>query len=295
MILVTGGTGFIGSRVIHALRAEDKPVRCLVRDPERAEQLSAWGCDLVEGDMTDAASLRRAAIGCETVVHLVAIIEGKPDDYERIMIQGTRDLLAAAKERDVRRFILMSALGTSERTRELTPYFRAKWTMEQDVKGSGLEHAIFRPSFVFGRDGGVLPTFMRLVRWLPAIPVIGPGTNRLQPIWVDDVAAYFCRAVDLPEAAGHTFEIGGPDVVTWNELYDRIRAVLGKRRAKLHIPFGLMRANAAMLEALPGPTPVTRDQITMLEAGDNVVTDDVATRVFRLPLVPLDEQLRKAC
>jgi uncharacterized protein YbjT (DUF2867 family) len=294
VILVTGGTGFVGSRIVHALRAEDKPVRCLVRDPARAEQLSTWGCELVEGDMTDSASLRAAADGCDTVVHLVAIIEGAPEDYERVMVQGTRDLLAAAQGSGVRRFILMSALGVSEQTRGLTPYFRAKWAMEQAVKVSSFEWTIFRPSFVFGREGGVLPTFIGLVRWMPAIPVVGPGTNRLQPIWVDDVAVYYARAVDLPEALGHTFELGGPNVVTWNELYDRIKTVLGKRRAKLHIPFGLMRANAAVIEAVPGPTPVTRDQVKMLEAGDNVVTDDEAQSVFRLELVPLEEQLRRA-
>jgi uncharacterized protein YbjT (DUF2867 family) len=294
MILVTGGTGFVGSRIVHALRAEEKQVRCLVRDPARADQLATWGCELVEGDVTDPESLRRAVAGCDTVVHLVAIIEGKPEDYERVMVQGTRDLLAAAQGAGVGRFVLMSALGTSERTKDLTPYFGAKWAMEQDVKSSGLEHVIFRPSFVFGCDGGVLPTFMRLVRWMPAIPVIGPGTQRLQPIWIEDVAAYFAAAIGEPSAAGRTFEIGGPDVVTWDELYDRIKAALEKRRAKMHLPFGLMRANAAVIEALPGPSPVTRDQIKMLEAGDNVVGDDGAQRVFRLPLVPLDEQLRRA-
>ena len=294
MILVTGGTGFVGCRVVHALRAENKPVRCLVRDRARAEKLASWGCELAEGDMTDPASLRSAVVGCDAVVHLVAIIDGKPSDYERIMIQGTRDLLSAAQGAGVRRFVLMSALGVSEQTRGLTPYFGAKWAMEQDVKASAADWVIFRPSFVFGRDGGVLPTFMRLVRWMPAIPVIGPGTSRLQPIWVDDVAAYYARAIDLAQATGHTFELGGPDVVTWNELYDRIKGRLGKRRAKLHIPFGLMRANAAVIEAVPGPNPVTRDQVKMLEAGDNVVTDDAAQRVFGLDLVPLDEQLRRA-
>src|SRR5438132_1310591 len=83
-------------------------------------------------------------------------------------------------------------------------------------------------------ERGALPTFMRLVRWMPAIPVIGPGTQRVQPIWVDDVAAYFSHAVDLAYPTSRTFEIGGPDVVTWDELYDRIKAVLGKRRAKIH-------------------------------------------------------------
>jgi NADH dehydrogenase len=125
----------------------------------------------------------------------------------------------------------MSALGVSEETKELTPYYRAKWAMEESVRASGLEHVIFRPSFVFGRDGGVLPTFIRQVRWSPVTTVIGDGEGRLQPIWVDDVAECFAEGVELPAAGGRTFELGGPDAVTWNGLYDRIRAVLGARRA----------------------------------------------------------------
>jgi uncharacterized protein YbjT (DUF2867 family) len=294
VILVTGGTGFVGPKVVHALRARELPVRCLARDPARASQLRSWGAELVAGDVTDAESLRRATDGCETVVHLVAIIEGKPQDFERVMTGGTHNLVAAAQDAGIRRFVLMSALGTTEETKDLTPYYRAKWEMEQMVLGSGLEHVIFRPSFVFGRDGGVLPTFIRLIRYAPAIPVMGPGTERQQPIWVEDVAAYYAQAVDLPAAANRTFEIGGPEAVTWNELYDRIKTVLGKRRPKLHLPFGLMRVNAAVLEALPGPTPITRDQLKMLAAGDNVADNGPAVEAFGLPLVPLDEQLRRA-
>ena len=105
----------------------------------------------------------------------------------------------------------MSALGVSAESRNLVPYYGAKWEMEQAVQGSGLEYVIFRPSFVFGRDGGVLPTFVRQVRWSPVTPVVGDGERRLQPIWVDDVAAYFAKAVDLGAAANRTFELGGPD------------------------------------------------------------------------------------
>jgi uncharacterized protein YbjT (DUF2867 family) len=294
VILVTGGTGFVGSRIVHALRAEGRTVRCLVRRPASAGQLRAWGCELVQGDVTDATSLKRAVEGCDTVVHLVAIIMGRPEDFDRVMTRGTADLVQAAEEAGVRRFVLMSALGTSEATRELTPYYRAKWAMEQTVQASTLAHTIFRPSFVFGHDGGSLPTFLRLVRYSPVTPVVGSGTQRIQPIWVDDVAAYYAKSIDLPAAEGRTFEIGGPDVVTWDGLYSRIASVLGKRRARIHLPFGLMRANAAVIEALPGPTPITRDQVRMLEAGDNVVTNDDALRRFDLPLVPLDEQLRRA-
>jgi uncharacterized protein YbjT (DUF2867 family) len=293
MILVTGATGFVGPKIVHALRAADKPVRALVRRPDRAGSLASWGCELVQGDVTDAASLKRAVEGCDAVVHLVAIIAGNPDDFRRIMEQGTRDLVAAAQEAQVRRFVLMSALGTSEETKNLVPYYHAKWEMEQTVKDSGLEHVIFRPSFVFGRDGGVLPMFVRQVRWSPVVPVVGPGETRLQPIWVDDIAAYFARSVDEPAAASHTFELGGPDAVTWNELYARIQRVLGKRRATIHLPFGLIRAGATVAELLPRP-PVTRDQLTMLEHGDNVVSSDDARQTFEIPLLPLDDQLRRA-
>jgi uncharacterized protein YbjT (DUF2867 family) len=293
VILVTGGTGFVGSRIVHALRTENRPVRCLVRNPERAGQLSAWGCELVQGDVTDAESLKRAVDGAEAVIHLVAIITGKPEEFDRVMTRGTESLVAAAEQAGARRFVLMSALGTSEATRELTPYLRAKWTMEQTVQATPLEHTIFRPSFVFGRDGGVLPTFMRLVRYSPVTPVVGPGTQRIQPIWVDDVAAYFAESVDHVGAAGRTFEIGGPDVVTWDGLYSRIASLLGKRRSKLHLPFGLMRVQARVIDALPGPSPITPDQVKMLEAGDNVVTNDDAQATFGLTLVPLDEQLRR--
>ncbi|MFN2469375.1 MAG: SDR family oxidoreductase [Gaiellaceae bacterium] len=293
MILVTGGTGFIGPRVVHALRGRDLPVRCLVRRPDRAATLASWGCELVEGDMTDAESLRRACEGADVVVHLVAIIKGAPDDFERIMMRGTRDLVAAAEAAGARRIVLMSALGTSEETRELVPYYRAKWTMEETVLRSPLEHVIFRPSFVFGRDGGVLPTFIRQVRWSPVTTVIGPGDQRLQPIWVEDVAAHFAAAVDHPGAAGETFDLGGPDAVTWNELYERIRRTLGKRRATVHVPFGMMRAVAALTERLAG-APITRDQLTMLAHGDNVGDIEPARAVFGVRLTGLDEQLRRA-
>ena len=293
MILVTGGTGFVGPKVVHELRAQGHEVRCLVRDRKRGAKVAAWGCELAEGDMTDAASLRAAVRGCDVVVHLVAILTGRRGDFERIMEQGTRDLVAAAKDEGVRRFVLMSALGTSAETRDLVPYFHAKWEMEQTVKGSGLEHVMFRPSFVFGPDGGILQTFKRIARLSPVTPITGSGRQRIQPIWVEDVAAHFAAAVEKPEAANRTFELGGPDVVTWDELWARLKRVLRVRRPSVHVPIGFMRVPAVALERLPNP-PVTRDLLKMLEAGDNIVSSTDAVETFGLPLVPLDEQLRRA-
>jgi uncharacterized protein YbjT (DUF2867 family) len=296
VILVTGGTGFVGPKVVHALREHGLPVRCLVRKPSSAamQSLVAWGCEVVQGDVTDAASLKRAVDGCEAVVHLVAIRQGPPEKFQRVMEQATHDLVAAATDAGVRRFVLMSALGTSDETKDLVPYFHAKWEMEQTVAGSQLEHVIFRPSFIFGRDGGILTTFRRLARLAPVTPIIGSGTQRLQPIWIDDVAAYFAAGIDRPDVAGRTFELGGPDTVTWNELWTRLKRALGVRRPSVHVPIGLMRVNALVTERLPGDIPLTRDLLTMLEHGDNTVSNDDAVRTFGLPLVQLDEQLRRA-
>jgi NADH dehydrogenase len=293
VILVTGGTGFVGPKVVHALRAQEREVRCLVRKPGRAGTLKAWGCEVVQGDVTDAESVRQAAEGCEAVVHLVAIIAGSRADFDRVMTGGTQNAVAAAKAAGVRRFVLMSALGVSEQTRTLVPYYEAKWAMEEAVRDSGIEHVVFRPSFVFGRDGGILPLFVRQVRWSPVTPVLGSGDRRLQPIWVEDVAAHFAGAVDLPAAANRTFELVGPDRVTWNELYDRIARTLGKRRGQVHVPILLARTGAAVIERLPR-APLTRDQLTMLEAGDNVGDSVPAREAFGIEPIGLDEQLRRA-
>jgi NADH dehydrogenase len=296
VILVTGGTGFVGPKIVHGLRGRELPVRALVRNPasRSASTLAAWGVELVRGDVTDAASVRRAAAGCDTVVHLVAIRQGRPEEFRRVMEEATHDLVAAAKDAGVRRFVLMSALGTSEETKDLVPYYHAKWEMERTVKTSELEHVIFRPSFVFGDDGGILTTFRKLAKLSPVTPIIGSGEQRIQPIWVDDVGAYFAAAVDRPEAAGRTFELGGPDAVSWNEFWARLKRALHQRRPSIHVPIGLMRANALLTERLPGNIPLTRDLLTMLEHGDNTVSDDDAVRTFGIPLMPLDEQLRRA-
>ena len=292
-ILVTGATGFVGPKIVHALRAQDRDVRVLVRRPERASQLAGWGAELATGDMTDAASLRAALDGVTHVVHLVAIIQGRPADFHRVMTEGTRSLVAAAKEQGVERFVLMSALGTSDTSAQSVPYYAAKWAQEQELVGSGLTYTIFRPSFVFGRDGGALPLFLKQVKLSPVVTVIGQGLQRSQPIWVDDVATYFARGVDLPEAANRVFELGGPDTVDWNGLYSTIARVLGKRRKIVHVPVSLARAGAQLTERLPG-APLTTDQVTMLQGADNVVSNTDAVDTFQLPLVPLEEQIRRS-
>jgi NADH dehydrogenase len=294
MILVTGGSGFVGGHVVHELRSRDLPVRCLVRDRRRGARLESWGCELAVGDLTDPGSLQGAVEGAETVVHLVAIRQGPTEQFQRVMVDGTRALLVAAEQAGVGRFVHMSALGTDEGTKDLVPYYGAKWEMEQLVSSSGIPFVIFRPSFIFGTDGGILPTFVKLARLAPVTPIIGSGRQRIQPIWADDVAAYFAEAVGREDVAGRIFELGGPEAVSWNEFWARLKRARGIRRKSIHVPVGLMRVNALLTERLPGNIPLTRDLLRMLEHIDNVVTNDEAVRTFALPLVSLDDQLRRA-
>jgi uncharacterized protein YbjT (DUF2867 family) len=286
-VLVTGGTGFIGPHVVRAIQGAGHDVRALVRKG------SIPGTEPAQGDLTDPESLRRAVEGVDAVVHLVGIRQGREEQFQRIMVDGTRDLLAAAREAGVGRFVNMSALGTTEETKDLVPYYHAKWLQEGLVRESGLEHVIFRPTFAFGKDGGIIPTFRKLAKLAPVTPIVGSGKQRIQPIWVDDVAAYFADALAKPEAANGLFELGGPDVVSWDEFWVRLKRALGVRRPSVHVPMAIMRANALVTERLPGDIPLTRDLLKMLGHGDNVVTNTDAVETFGRPLVPLDEQLRR--
>jgi NADH dehydrogenase len=294
LILVTGANGFVGSHVVRALVEGGERVRAMVRDVRGAKALEGVDCELVHGDVTDPDSLAGAVAGCESLVHLVAIIAGRPDDFDRVIAQGTRNLVTAAEQGGARRFVYVSALGAHDPEAPDVPYYRAKRAAEVAIAGSRLEHVVLRPTFVFGPDGGALPRFIRIAKLAPVTPVVGDGAQRIQPVWVDDAVAAVRLALRTAER-GLVVELGGPDVVDWDELWRRIKDALGTRRPALHLPVWLMRAQAVFLERLPSP-PVTRDQLTMLQGPDNVVSDGGAgMRGLGLgALVPLDEQLRRA-
>jgi NADH dehydrogenase len=263
-VLVTGGTGYVGSEVVASLVSAGHEVRALVR---RTRTATPEGVEDVEGDVTDAASLTSAATGCEAIVHLVAILDGADAEFEAVNAGGPRNAVQAATANGIRRIVHMSALGVSEQHAPLTRYWRTKYAGKRAVMESGLDWTVIEPSFVFGRNGGALKAFESLIK-LPVAPVIGNGRYRHQPVWVGDVATAFVRALERPETAGAVIPLGGPQVFTFNELLDELARVTGRApRRKLHAPAGLVKAQTPLLRHLPPPLKVTKEQIVMLLEG----------------------------
>src|SRR5438876_4957336 len=291
-VFVTGGTGFVGRAVIQALRAEGHTVRCLVRRGAERDRQGLGAVERIEGDVLVRKGLDADSSGCDAVMHLVGIIREQPAlnaTFERVHVHGTTNVLDAAVEAGVRRYVHMSALGTRPGAR--SRYHRTKWAAEEAVRASGLAWTIFRPSVIYGPGDGFLSLLARMVRRLPVVPVIGDGRQRLQPVPVEHVAAGFARAVSVETSVKQTYAVTGPDAVSMVELLTMIGAILHRRVRIARIPLGLMRPMARVLHRTPS-FPVTPDQLLMLEE-DN--TGDAAPfyTTFGLTPLPLAQGLRQ--
>jgi NADH dehydrogenase len=284
-ILITGGTGFVGD-ALRTLLGE-RPLRLLVRDIDKHGSQESQHIEVVEGDVTDAGSLRDAMSGCSTVIHLVAIIEETGHHtFDQVIRQGTENVVNEARASGVRRFLHMSALGAANLP--YFPYHQAKWRAEEAVRASGLDWTIFRPSIIFGPGDGFITTLAGLVRSFPLTPIAGNGTSRFQPVAVEDVAACFVRAIDDPSTIGDTYELGGPDVVTYEELLGLIARQLGRSRRMVHLPLPIVRAVVTISKPLPKRLrpPVTAEQLKML-ALDNTTAHSATEQLIGHPARPL--------
>ncbi len=266
-IFVTGATGFVGGAIRDALNG--LPLRLLARRREEWQHIDSGQIELVEGDVTDAGSLRNAIDGCAAVIHLVAIIEESDGQtFDRVIRQGTQNVLDEARSAGAKRFIQMSALGATDVPS--FPYHQAKWRAEEAVRSSGLDWTIFRPSVIYGPGDGFISTLAGVVKSFPITPVVGDGRAKFQPLAGQDVAAAFRAAVDDPATIGKTYELGGPDILTYEELIDQIARELNVSRPRAHLPVGLMKLVVTATQPLPKKLrpPVTREQLNML-AIDN--------------------------
>lgn len=290
LILLAGGTGFVGGNLRRALAGHQ--IRLLVRDRAKSQALASDTIELVEGDITDAASIRGAVDGCSTVINLVAIIEesGKRT-FDLVIRQGTENLVNEAKRvGGVDHVIQMSALGADNNPRY--GYMIAKWQAEQAVKESGIPWTIFRPSIIFGPGDGFINVLAGLVRSFPIIPVVGSGQSKFQPVAVEEVAEAFARAVSDPSMINHTYELGGGKIYTYEELLDAISAKLGKRKRKAHVPVGLMMPAVVLSKSLPKALrpPVTQEQLKML-ALDNCTDNSATADLIGRPPLRLEDAM----
>lgn len=291
-ILVTGASGFIGGHLIARLLELGRPVRALVRPRSVHRYLADRGVEVVEGSVTEPASLPAAVDGVDAVVHLVGLIVEPPGvTFEAVVAEGTRSLVEAAERAGVRRFVYLSAVGAGPQA--ASRYHRTKWIAEEAVRAAALEAVILRPSVVYGPGDEFVNLFAR-----SPVPLIDGGQTRLQPIYVGDLVTAIVEALDRPEVAGKTFELGGPQAYTLREMVRLIRTATGRWLPHPPLPMAIARLQAAVFDRLKGPLfacgivpPLTRDNLLML-AQDNVCDPRPAVEAFGLTLTPFEEGLK---
>ncbi|MDX1763242.1 MAG: NAD(P)H-binding protein [bacterium] len=240
MILITGATGFVGSHLLEFLQEVDTPVRCLVRSEAKEEAVRSLGFEVVLGDIQDRDSLNEGLQGIETVVHLVGIIEEKKGaDFEAIHVQGTNSLIEAAKSAGVSTIFFQSALGATPDSPYR--YLKTKGEAEDIVRSSGIPYTIFKPSLILGKKDGFTERMKQLLTAGPVVPVPGDGEAKLQPIYIRDWVKCFQQAMVRGEMRNKTYELGGPEQLTYNEILKAIMAALGLDKPIVHIPMGMTR------------------------------------------------------
>ena len=272
LVTVFGGGGFIGRHIVQRLAAAGHSIRIAGRDTERAARLCTMGSvgqiTPVAASVTDEASSARAVAGADIVINLVGILfESRAGDFQRIQAEGAGRVARLAAAAGAKQFLHLSAIGADAGSPSL--YAQTKAAGEAAVLAAFPSAIILRPSVVFGPDDQFFNRFAGLAAMLPFMPVVA-GETRFQPVYVGDVADAAMAALADPAAAGKTFELGGPRVMSMRQVLRYILDVTGRRRPMIALPEGFVRLQARLGELLPTP-PLTRDQLILL-GKDNVVS-----------------------
>ena len=291
MILVTGATGFVGSHLIRRMGHDGLAVRALVRNRSRAKALEESGVEIAEGALADKAALEKAAQGVERVIHLVGVIQEAPGaSFQQVHVEGTRNLVDAAKKAGVRHFIYQSALGT--RPGAKSEYHKTKWEAEEIVRASGMPYTILRPSLIYGPGDQFTLRLAGIIAQSPVLPVIGAGTAKVQPLFIDDVASCIVKAATCDSCFNEIYELGGPEQLSYEEVTRAIAAAMGINRPAVHVPLLFLRPLARALQTVLPRPPVTTDQLIMLQE-DNVCSLRDIRDAFGIEPLPFREGLKK--
>ncbi len=273
---IFGGSGFIGRYIVERLAQKGWIMRIAVRRPDEALFLKPLG-DIAQivpigANIRHEHSVANAVQGVDTVINLVGILyQGGRQRFDAVHVEGVRRLARAAAGAGVRRFLHISALGADANSP--AAYARSKAAGEATLREHFPSAIILRPSVVFGPEDDFFNRFATMARYSPALPLIGGGRTKFQPIYVGDVADAAVAALADPARAGKLFEIAGPRVYTFRELMELMLAVIGRRRLLMPVPFGIAQIQAAFLGLLPKP-PLTLDQLRLLRT-DNVLSGNL--------------------
>ncbi|MEE9216963.1 MAG: complex I NDUFA9 subunit family protein [Anaerolineales bacterium] len=285
MVLVTGGGGYVGSHIVRRLSESGEWVRALVRDRHRVMRegrLDGFKTEIIEGDVTVPESLSSAFDGVQSVIHTVAIaIEKGGQTYEQVNYRGTVNVVDAAQSAGVGRFINLSQLGADSSL----PYrfLASKGRAQEYVADSSLRWTAFRPSVIWGPEDEFANTFARLIPFSPLIyPIVGDERSKFEPVWVEDVVSSMLKTLPDADAIGREFELGGPEVLTLEEIERRTLAAVGASRAMVRFPMPLLRVIVALMEALLPAPPVTRSLLELL-AVSNVTQQNALTKFVPNP------------
>ncbi|HKU06087.1 MAG TPA: complex I NDUFA9 subunit family protein [Bradyrhizobium sp.] len=274
LVTVFGGSGFLGRNVVRALCKRDYRIRVAVRRPELAFHLQPAGkvgqIHAVQANVRNAASVQSAMRGSDVVVNLVGILNPTGDQtFEAVHARASATVAKAAADIGAR-LVHVSAIGADENS--ASTYARTKAAGEKAALAAVPSATIIRPAVVFGPEDQFTNRFAALAQLSPALPLIGGGHTRMQPVYAGDVASAVADAVDGKTKAGATYELGGPDVMTMREIMQSILDITNRDRMLLSLPFGLAKLQALFLQFAPGALKLTPDQVELLKT-DNVVSD----------------------
>lgn len=291
-IFVTGGNGFLGHRLLSLLGAcPNRRIVCLVRS--KPSGIQPKNIEFVSGDLLASHNYADTLAGCDTVMHLAAAT-GKhaPKEYFRINRDGSKSLMAAAQQAGVRRFVHVSTIAAKFCNKSHYPYAQSKEQAEMGVKQSSLHWTIVRPTMIFGKGAPVLDGLSRLAA-LPLMPIFGDGLTPVQPILVDDLAASLVAMLEDESLIGRTVEIGGPEVVTIENLLYRIRRSMGLGDARvLHLPARPIAACLGLLELWLRPLlPITAGQLASF-TNSGAISPDPWVEARQPGMKRVDEMLR---
>ena len=274
LITIFGGSGFLGRHLVRALAKRHYRIRVAVRRPDLAGHLQPLGrvgqIHAVQANVRHTGSVEAAVRGADIVVNLVGILyERGRQRFDTVQAFGAEQVALAAANHGAQ-IIHVSAIGADENSP--SGYARAKAEGEKAVLAATPDATIFRPSIMFGPEDDFFNKFAWLARLAPALPLIGGGLTKLQPVYVGDVATAIADAVDGGAKQGTVYELGGPEVLTMREIMATILSIIERRRMLVSLPFGLAKLQALFLQFAPGALRLTPDQVELLRS-DNIVSD----------------------